>query len=99
MVELHNISDGEFHVSNDLTTETARSLWEESKKKFPPTHANTIIIDVSKVINVDSGGLALLVAWVRWATSHNKKFQIQGIPKKLDALIHNNSLEKLFYSA
>ena len=99
MAELQNLSDGQFRVSKDLTTETAPSLWAQSKKLFPPTKANAITMDISQVDSVDSGGLALLVAWVRWATFHNKKFQIQGVPKKLDLLIHNNSLEKLFYSA
>ena len=99
MAELQNLSDGQFRISKDLTTETAPLLWAQSKKLFPPTQANSITMDTSQVDNVDSGGLALLVAWVRWATFHNKKFQLQGVPKKLDVLIHNNSLEKLFYTA
>ncbi|MEM8844100.1 MAG: STAS domain-containing protein [Pseudomonadota bacterium] len=97
MAELQNLSDGNFRVSSDLTTSTAPALWAQSKKLFPPTQANAITMDISQVVNVDSGGLALLVAWARWANFQKKKFQLQGVPQKLDVLIHNNSLEKLFY--
>ena len=99
MSELLNLSDGNFRISSDLTTTTAPALWAQSRILFPPTQADAITMDVSHVMNVDSGGLALLVAWARWANFRDKKFQLQGTPKKLDVLIQNNSLEKLFYSS
>lgn len=99
MNELQSLGEGNFRVSSDLTTVTVPTLWAQSKKLFPPTEAASISIDVSNVVQVDSGGLALLVAWARWANFRNKKFALQGKSEQLTVLIENNQLEKLFYSA
>jgi ABC-type transporter Mla MlaB component len=98
MNELQSLGDGTFRISSDLTTETAPDLWAQSKKLFPPINASSISIDVSNVAHVDSGGLALLVAWARWANFRDKKFALQGKSDQLAVLIENNQLEKLFYS-
>ncbi len=99
MVELQNLGNGQFRVSSDLTTVTAPALWAQSKKMFPPIESNEIKIDVSNVTHVDSGGLALLVAWSRWANFRKKQFSLLGKSDQLAVLIENNQLEKLFYSS
>ena len=98
MNELQSLGEGTFRVSSDLTVETVPELWAQSKSLFPPTDASSISIDVSKVVQVDSGGLALLVAWARWANFRDKGFALQGVSEQLMVLIENNQLEKLFYS-
>jgi|TARA_B110000238_G_C16129045_1_gene440593 ABC-type transporter Mla MlaB component len=99
MNELQSLGAGTFRVTSDLTTETVPDLWAQSKKLFPSTEASSINIDVSNVVQVDSGGLALLVAWARWANFRDKKFALHGKSDQLAVLIENNQLEKLFYSA
>jgi ABC-type transporter Mla MlaB component len=99
MNELQSLGAGTFRVTSDLTTETVPDLWAQSKKLFPSTEASSINIDVSNVVQVDSGGLALLVAWARWANFQDKKFALHGKSDQLAVLIENNQLEKLFYSA
>ncbi len=99
MNELQSLGEGNFRVTSDLTTVTAPELWTQSKKLFPPTDASFLSIDVSNVVHVDSGGLALLVAWARWANFRDKKFALKGTSDQLAVLIENNHLEKLFYSA
>lgn len=99
MIELQSLGEGNFRVSNDLTMHTVPELWAQSRKIFPPIDAMTISIDVSNVTQVDSGGLALLVAWARWANFRNKQFNLRGSSDKLAVLIENNQLEKLFYSS
>ncbi len=99
MIELQNLGDGNFRLSSDLTTVTAPELWAQSKKLFPPIEATAISIDVTNVVQVDSGGLALLVAWARWANFKDKQFSLRGTSDQLAVLIENNQLEKLFYSA
>ncbi len=59
MVELQSLGNGQFRVSSDLTTNTVPELWAQSKKLFPPIDSDAIKIDVSQVVQVDSGGLAL----------------------------------------
>lgn len=98
-IELQNLGEGQFRISSDLTTSTAPELWAQSKKLFPPIETDAINIDVSNVIHVDSGGLALLVAWSRWANFRNKKFHLHGKSEQLAVLIENNQLEKLFYAS
>ena len=99
MSELKSLGNGNFRVSSDLTTMAVPELWAQSKKLFPPTEAEAINIDVSNVQQVDSGGLALLVAWSRWANFRNKKFSLHGKSDQLAVLIENNQLEKLFYAS
>lgn len=99
MVELRSLGDGKFRIGSDLTVATVPKLWALSRKLLPPTEASTISIDVSRVTNVDSGGLALLVAWARWANFREKQFKLQGCNEKLAVLIDNNQLERLFYSS
>ncbi len=99
MVELQSLGNGQFRVSADLTTSTVPELWAQSKKLFPPLDTDDIKIDVSNVVQVDSGGLALLVAWSRWANFRNKHFSLLGKSDQLTVLIENNQLEKLFYSS
>ena len=99
MVELQSLGNGQFRVSSDLTTSTVPELWAQSKKLFPPIETDDIKIDVSNVVQVDSGGLALLVAWSRWANFRNKQFSLLGKSDQLTVLIENNQLEKLFYSS
>jgi len=98
MNELQSLGKGTFRVSSDLTVETVPELWAQSKNLFPPIESSSISIDVSNVIQVDSGGLALLVAWARWANFRDKNFALQGESEQLAILIENNQLEKLFYS-
>lgn len=98
MSELQDLGSGSFRLGKDLVTTTVPGLWAQSKKLFPSTQSDLICIDVSEVTQVDSGGLALLVAWSRWASCHEKQFSLQEIPEKLRLLIENNGLEKLFYS-
>ena len=99
MIHLQTQGEGHFSVDSDLTVDTVPELWVQSKKLFPSASAAVISIDVSQVTHVDSGGLALLVAWARWANFRNKQFKVQGHNNKLAVLIENNHLEKLFYSS
>lgn len=98
-IELQDLGAGQFRINSDLTTLTAPELWTQSKKLFPPVEAAAINIDISHVLHVDSGGLALLVAWSRWANFRGKKFYLHGKSEQLTTLIENNQLEKLFYAA
>ena len=97
MSELQSLGSGIFRIGSDLTIKTVPGLWAQSRKLFPPTDSTSIKIDVSNVMQVDSGGLALLVAWSRWANFREKKFSLRGTSKQLATLIENNHLEKLLY--
>lgn len=97
MNELQSLGNGIFRIGSELTTNSAPALWKQSRKLFPPTDASSIKIDVNNVLQVDSGGLALLVAWSRWANFREKKFSLAGNCKQLITLIENNHLEKLLY--
>ena len=97
MSELQSLGNGVFRVGTDLTTDAVPALWAQSRKLFPPTESSTIKIDVNNVLQADSGGLALLVAWSRWANFREKKFSLYGSSKQLATLIENNHLEKLLY--
>ena len=95
MVELEDAGDGTFIIRDDITVDTVPGLWDQSRKMFPPNVASNITINVSDVKDVDSSGVALLVAWSRWAACNDKTFSLAGSSSKLTSLIENNNLEKI----
>lgn len=95
MTELHNAGNGIFSIRDDITVDTVPALWAQSRKLFPPNDASSITINVDAITDIDSSGVALLVAWSRWATCNEKTFFIAGYSAKLAKLIENNNLEKI----
>ncbi len=79
--DLEDLGDGRFAVRSDLTFEFATSLLSQSKQQFSG-HAR-IYVDMSRVGQSDSAGLALLLEWVSWARHYKREIVYENIPAQL----------------
>jgi phospholipid transport system transporter-binding protein len=91
------VRDGKnrFRVDGDLTFESVPALWREGPAHFAGIAADTLTVDLTAVRRVDSGGLALLVSWVRWARRHGVQVRFRRPPESLLALARAAGLSPL----
>jgi phospholipid transport system transporter-binding protein len=79
-----------------MSFSTVPGLWEQSQRAFVTQAGQGVEIDLGGVQVFDSAGLALLVAWVRWARRHAVPIRFIDMPKRLSAVVLANHLEGLF---
>lgn len=75
---------------------TVPSLWEQSQRRFVTQAGQGLELDLGGVQLFDSAGLALLVAWIRWARRHSVPIRFIDMPTKLKAVVSASHLENLF---
>jgi len=90
--QLQTSADGTVKVSGVLTFATVNQLWEQSQSFFALAQ-NTINFDLANVIQSDSAGVALLLAWARTAHAHNKQIQFKSLPEQMQAIARVSGLE------
>lgn len=86
---------GHFAVDGDLTfltidKDTVKSLAFLSSAK-------EITVDLSRVANTDSAGLALMIEWIRYAGSKRTLLRFKKIPKQLLNLAKLSGLDDTRY--
>ncbi|HHB13406.1 MAG TPA: STAS domain-containing protein [Chromatiales bacterium] len=84
-----------FRVDGDLTFETVPLLWREAAPAFAAIAGEGLTVDLGSVGRVDSAGLALLVAWVRWAHQRGVRIRFARTPRALVALARAAGLCRL----
>lgn len=76
--------DGVFQVQGDLTFAT---IDKQVLKSFNfLKSASSITIDLSKVGNTDSAGLALMIEWIKVSRQYNTTLTFKNIPEQLQKL-------------
>jgi phospholipid transport system transporter-binding protein len=98
-VGLIDRGDGVFQVCSQMSFSTVPELWRQSQRLFPRLDAGRIELDLSQVRYADSAGLALLVAWVRWARVHGKEIRFTQAPQEVAALAKAAGLKALLQSS
>ena len=93
MPEFKSIEPGRFSVSGDLTFASVPMIWEKARKVLLDVYEENVEIDIGSAQNFDSSGLALLVAWSRWAHCNNKTLTFINVTKKANKLIEINKLQ------
>jgi len=80
---LHIIDQGagNFSVDGDLTFATIDKNTVKSLVFL--TSATAISIDLSRVVNTDSAGLALMIEWIKYARSKRTHLSFKKIPRQL----------------
>lgn len=63
------------------------------------TSAKSVIVDLEQVTNTDSGGLALLIEWIKHARRNRIELKFRNIPKQLLTLAKLSGLETSEYFA
>jgi phospholipid transport system transporter-binding protein len=92
---LTSAGGGRLGIRGALTFASVPDLWQQSKRLFTTIDQAHLELDLKEVCKVDSAGLALLVAWARWAHSQTKSLHFHNIPPQLQALARANNLNAL----
>lgn len=80
-----------YGVQGRLTFDSASDLWRQSAELFA---GETVLeIDLAQVTHTDSGGLALLVEWLREASRQGARMTFSNIPAQMQALARAANLE------
>jgi len=90
-------SPGIFSVAGDLTFVSIDKKTVESLAFLKSAHSVTI--DLAQVTNTDSGGLALLIEWVKFARGNRVELKFRNIPEQLLTLAKLSGLETSEYFA
>ena len=93
MSEFQYIEPGRFTVTGDLTFASVPGVWDQARKSLLDVHEQSLEIDIGATENFDSSGLALLVAWSRWAHCNNKNLVFRNVTGKAQKLIEINKLQ------
>ncbi|GAB4254539.1 MAG: hypothetical protein Kow0065_01680 [Methylomicrobium sp.] len=88
-------SPGLFNVIGDLTFASIDKKTVESLAFL--SSSKSAIIDLSQVTNTDSGGLALLIEWIKYARAHRIGIKFQHIPTQLWTLLKLSGLDASEY--
>ena len=90
-----HIEPGSFKLSGDLTFTSVPEVWDLARKMLLDVYEENVEIDIGSVEKFDSSGLALLVAWARWAHCNNKELKYRNVTEKTNKLIEINKLQDL----
>jgi phospholipid transport system transporter-binding protein len=88
---------GHFIIDGDLTFS---SLDKKTVNSFAfLTSAKKIVIDLGGVGNTDSGGLALLVEWLKYARGRRVQLQYRNVPEQILNLAKLSGLDIFGHTA
>lgn len=93
--EFKRIDRGKFEVTGDLTFASVTTIWNQARKILRDIEEEELQINISSTKELDSGGLALLVAWSRWAHCNNKTLVFHNASKRARKLIEINKLNEI----
>jgi phospholipid transport system transporter-binding protein len=94
ILRIESIQRGDFRVIGELTFDTVPEADKKGVALFDMVEGE-FCIDLRDVSRTDSAGLALLVAWMRYAKKRNKALQFLNIPAQMLALAKASSLDQV----
>ena len=99
MSEFKLLKPGQFSLSGDLTFMSVPKVWEQARKMLLEVYEDNVEIDIGATQKLDSSGLALLVAWSRWAHCNNKILTFRNPTERAYKLIEINKLQDILKTA
>jgi phospholipid transport system transporter-binding protein len=87
------LGEGRFELGGELSFHTAGAALEESKGLFSGHEA--IEIDLAGITRADSAGLALLLEWVNWAHSNDRRLRFRNLPAQILCIAEISEVEDM----
>jgi len=87
------LEPGRFTVTGDLTFASVPEIWNQARKSLLDVLEDSLEIDIGAAQKFDSSGLALMVAWSRWAHCNKKDLVFCNASEKAQKLIQINKLQ------
>ena len=82
--ELNALGDGRFELVGEMSFDTADEILQQSETLFGDYQS--LHVDLSKVDNADSAGLALLLEWKALANQRSGAISYVGVPESVQAI-------------
>ena len=82
-----------YRVQGAMTFATVTSLWHQGDGMI--SDENHLQIDLAGVTHTDSGGLALLVEWLREASRRGARIEFLNLPEQMRALASAANLSEI----
>ncbi len=95
MSDFKYLEPGRFEVTGDLTFVSVPEVWKQARKSLLDVFEESLEIDIGAAQKFDSGGLALLVAWSRWAHCNKKNLVFRNATEQAKKLIQINKLQDM----
>ena len=95
MSDFKYLEPGRFEVTGDLTFVSVPEVWNQARKALLDVFEESLEIDIGAAQKFDSGGLALLVAWSRWAHCNKKNLVFRNATEQAKKLIQINKLQDM----
>jgi phospholipid transport system transporter-binding protein len=89
--------NGIFYLSGELSFSNVDSCYQDSLANF--ITSPELIFDFANLTSVNSAGLALIFAWIKFAKKNNKAIQFRNLPSHLFAISKAAGIEKLIPQA
>lgn len=93
--QFQNNGRNEFVVSGELNFANIPELWQNSCRMLLNTSSSIITVDLSKIAQSDSSGVALLISWVRMVRKQKKEIRFINLPKQICSIIEVSGLQKI----
>jgi phospholipid transport system transporter-binding protein len=93
--EIHTDPTGNCQVSGELSFSNVANLCDLGKQYIKSLEVKDITFDFSQVKRCDSAGLALLVAWRRFAKQHNKAAKFIHLPSHMYDVAKLSNLDRI----
>ncbi len=95
MSAFNHIHPGQFSVTGDLTFNNVPKVWEQARKMLVDVYEEDVEIDIASVGQIDSSGIALFVAWSRWAYCNKKQLTFKNPNQRASKLVEINKLHNV----
>lgn len=95
MSDFKYLEPGRFSVVGDLTFTSVPEIWKQARKTLLDVLEDDVEIDIGATQKFDSSGLALMVAWSRWAHCNKKNLVFHNVTEKARKLIQINKLQEV----
>ncbi|MFK8051763.1 MAG: lipid asymmetry maintenance protein MlaB [Woeseiaceae bacterium] len=89
--------DGHFAVDGELTYESVGDLLDRGQRAFED-HSR-VVVDLAKVADSDSAGLALLLEWVTWANHTVREIHFVNIPQRIVNIASISEVDEMLNAA
>lgn len=93
-VQISSRDEGGYLVTGELTLATVGEVLRQNILPLPHGQEE-MVLDLSKVSHVDSGGLALLIAWARQARASGCLLKFCGVSGKMASLARVTGVDRV----
>ena len=89
------IKNNQWQVQSNLNITNSHCIYKKYKNKFPTTIDSIWNIDLKNCKHIDSGGLSLIIEFIKHAKTKNIKLQFTHINSDAIALANVHGIGKL----